>query len=272
MSLMDILSAFRTGTNPAPSNPTPPQNPASPQNPNLAPGGQVTNAVTPGAPGTQAPPGTPTLNPSGIPVPDPNSAASPLEKFADLWKVDPNAKAPTSITPNMSIDPAKLLELSKGIDFTKALNPEQLANAAKGDPVALAAIINAAGQAGFAHSTNITANLIQTAFAQQEKTLVGEYLPKMLRENAIRDTVRNGNEIFQHPAVAPVVSMLEAAITAKYPAATPAEIKAHTDTWMQGLASAIAQQSGGSIVVPEAVKPGGMPRRAEATDFSSWDR
>lgn len=264
MSLMDILNGFRGGTNAAPANPTPPQNPNQPANPNLqvSPPPAVGNATVPGAGTNPAIPGTP----SGVGAipPVPEAGKSPLDNFAELFKVDPAAKGPTPLTPSMALDPAKLSELSKGLDFTQGMDPAKLALAGKGDTAALAELINSAGQLGFAHSARATAGLVERAIEQHSTALINEHLPRMIRENAVKTATKS--DLTSNPAVAPVVDMLTTALQSKHPTATPEQIKAHVDTWMTGVAQAVVQQNGGMIAPIPAAASGANKN----TDFSTW--
>lgn len=277
MSLMDVFRGFAGGTSQQQQNPTPPQNPNQPPNPNLVAPVQQTPAPSPGpgpqqvanptvpTPGATATPASPI---PGIPLPA-EGAKSPLDNFANLWDAPKEPTAPVPLAPSMAIPPEKLQEFSKGIDFTKTISPEALANASKGDAAALAAVINAGGQAGFAHAIGATTKLIEAALERQAITFRDTVLPAALKAAQVTTAVRGDNDLFQHPAVAPVFSLLEKQVAAQYPTATPAQISDYTKNWFDQLTDAAVAQRGGTITMPVTPTPGSSAVRQE-TDFSKW--
>lgn len=199
-------------------------------------------------------------------------AKSPLAEYGKLWEADANAPKleNSSLVPDLSFDPAKLLEAAKGIDFTKVMPPELLAKAAANDPAALAQVINLAAQAGVAQSAGTTAKLVTEALTKQQKVFEERYFPDKLREASSRAALQV-DTLASNPAAAPVYEMVRSHLAAKFPTASPEAVANHAKTYMSELGLAITEGSGKQVVDPsKAPKPSGVNKFFE-TDFSNWD-
>jgi hypothetical protein len=147
----------------------------------------------------------------------------------------------------MNADPTKIMQAAKGVDFSKAITPEALTNAAKGDPSALAQVVNEAAQAGFAQSSVATAKIVEAALARQAQDFQDKYIPEVLRRERINNALTADNPLFSNPAVAPMMEMLKSQMATKYPTASAAEVKAKAEEYMTGFASEIAKATGKSF-------------------------
>lgn len=195
---------------------------------------------------------------------------SPLDKFSELWQIDPNVpkqKTAAELVPKFKVDPKALSEAAATIDFTKALDPALLTKAAGGDATALAAVVNAAAQAGYAQATGTTAGLINEALSSQAKTFNEEVMPAVLRKHNITNALKADNPTFSDPAAAPLISMVEQQLTIKYPKASPAEISAHAKDFLAGFAESVVTANGSTIVKPAVEKPG---TKRGITDWTSY--
>jgi hypothetical protein len=160
---------------------------------------------------------------------------SPLANFADLWKTDPNAK--TNEPFRFNSDPAKLLESSRGIDFTKVIPPDlQLRmNAGGSDGVkAQQEAMNLVAQMTFAQSANASAKIGETVAMEVERR-VQALLPQLIRQHAVSDSIRAENPLLNNPATAPMVEALQQQLTSKYPNASSQEIKQHINDYLNGV-------------------------------------
>ena len=164
---------------------------------------------------------------------------SPLANFAELWKTDPNAKPNTPF--QFQTDPTKLLEASRGIDFTKVLSPELQArmNAGGSDGVnATREAMNQVAQLTFAQSANASAKIGEQVAAEVERR-VAALLPGLVKQHSISDTLRTDNPLLSNPAAAPMVQALQQQLTVKYPNATAFEIRTHMNDYLNGVAQLI---------------------------------
>lgn len=254
---MGIMDVFRNITGATPTG-TPPAGPTP------APANANGNTTVPNA-NTPVPTGD---GPAAIPAAG-TGEKSPLENFSKLFENDPNAKPPASMVPTINADPAKLMEAAKKIDFTKAVNPEVLANAAKGDVAALTAAINEAAQAGFAQSAGTTAALVRQALEMQAKSFKEQVIPEILRDHAASQKLNDSNALFTNPAVAPVVDMVKSQLALKFPTAYPAELAKHAETYFSGMATEMAKAMGMQMVKPTATNAS-TPAGREPVDWGQY--
>lgn len=193
--------------------------------------------------------------------------ASPLDGYSKLWETADTDLKPTPLVPQMTADPAKLLEAAKGVDFTKAMRPEVLEAASKGDSAALGTLINEAAQAGYAQSAMATTKIVEAALTKQAKTFQETVMPEILRRHSISQTNRADNPIFDNPAVKPMLEGLENQLAIKNPTATAADISAHAKIILTGMAEDIVKQSGRTI----AETPSQEVVRAGARKEPDWE-
>jgi hypothetical protein len=249
------MSIFTDFFNKGASQPVTPGAPmGAAQNPTIPTPGQGTNAaVDPAA--TQG-------NPAAIPAAA-TGPASPLDSYKGMWDTkaaDPAAMAGVSL----NLDATKIGEAAKNLDFTKSINPEQLAAATKGDPTALAAIISQAGQAGFTQSIAVTGKIVEAALAKQAEQFQAA-IPGMLRQQTLQ-TQAPANSVLTDPAVQPLVATVTSQMAAKYPQATPSEIGKHVNDFFTSFATSMVQGSGRTV--QEA--PTGRSAPPKEVDWSQW--
>ncbi len=168
---------------------------------------------------------------------------SPLADFANLWDT-PTLKDgetpptdwddPSSLVPTMNLDPAKISEVSKRLDFSKALNPEKVKLALGGDVNAFTEVINSALQAAFANSSMATARFTEATLRKMAPSLI-EALPHHIRKHTVRDTLSGESAAFNDPAVAPVMEAIEGRLRARFPKASAKEITEHAKKYMSGV-------------------------------------
>lgn len=235
-------------------------------------GSGASHAVGPN--GTMVAPATTSVNPTANPTVPSSATAqsdgsvaaipaagtgetSPLANYPDLFKTDPNTPPPLPTSIKLSPDNKQLMDIAKTIDFTKDLDPAKFALAQKGDTAALLSMMNDMGQQGYARAAAASAAITEKAMADQMKIVMDRLLPEALRRNNISTAVQSENPIFNDPAAAPMVTMLQTQFTQKYPTASPAEIKEHVGNYLTGFANLVARANGQSLTaVPVASKNG----------------
>lgn len=249
MSLMDM---FRTA----------PVQPAQPAKPVLTPE-QIAAAANPTVPNANAPGSDGSVKAFPIAA---KGEASPLADFGDLWKPDPNAKPAASLVPEFNIDPKKLMETSRGIDFSKQISAAAMEAAKAGDP---SQAINEAVQAGFAQSFGAAAQLLKDAMSQQAKTFNETIMPEVLRRNEISRGLSDDNKLFDNPAVAPMLKMVERQFADKYPTAPASEVTAKAKEFIKQFGNEIVTSSGQVVSdKPAAAAPGARSRETDWSLFS----
>lgn len=178
-------------------------------------------------------------------VPDQsNIEQSPLSQFKDLW--DPvvddkgNPVAPASER-YINIDPAKVMESARKVDFAKLIDPshfQAVAAGGEGAVQAMAAIINSLGQTLYAQSAITSANLTEQSLTNAANRFENS-VPDMIKRHQVSDTLRDSNPIFSNPATQPLLQLVEAQMTAKYPNATVADIKRSAQDYITQFAGVV---------------------------------
>lgn len=229
---MSVMDLFRTVTPaPAPQGTTPP-NPQSGNNGQPLPGTQATGQT---APNGTIPAGASAGNP-GNPG---DSNASPLAKFDDFWKNDPNSNNGTPPKLFNGLDPSKLLDAAKKVDFAKTISQEQLqAISAGGDGAmqAFAAALNSVAQDVYGQSAVATTKLVEQAVS----TVRAEYdakIPTMLRKVGANDQLAGINPAFASPALQPLTEALTTQFVRKNPNASQQEIQQQVVDYMSAVAN-----------------------------------
>jgi len=233
-----IMSMFSNLFKSDGSNAAPNPAPNNQGTPGQLPAGTPPGNATPGAaPNGQIPPGTDTGTTT---LKEP----APFEDFKDLWKdtpPDPNAP-PKDGSVFGTLDPKKFMEAAGKIDFSKVVTPEQLtaiSTGGEGAVAAFAAAMNKVAQGVYAQSAFATTKIVEQALAKSKETFLAD-LPQHIKRQTVTDSLRAENPIFSNPAVAPIISALEAQMTVKYPNATAPEITAMAKTYVEALGSSFA--------------------------------
>lgn len=170
---------------------------------------------------------------------DPN-AASPLDKYKDLWQ--PVATDPNAPTTQQSVDPAKLMEAARKVDFSSALNQETLAKVAGGGDEAIKALLesfNSFGQQVYGQSAVTTARIVEQAVSQARDQFISE-IPTVIKNQGARNKVFDDNPAFKHPAIAPMIDAQVQQLAQKFPKASPAELTSMAKDHLQAMAALIA--------------------------------
>lgn len=205
-------------------------------------------------------------------APNPEEDKSPLAGFVDLWQTDAGSKADLNKPVTFDLDPTKLAEAAKGLDFTKAVKPELAEKALKGDAAALAEILNSVSQSSFVQSASMSAKLIEAALKQQA-TAFKAALPSLIKKQNVNESLRSGEnaEFLSHPSVQPLVELLEMQMTEKYPKASASQISDNVKKYLLGfgeIASGRAAQA-----LKESKGPGGTSGLGDDnwSDFAGID-
>lgn len=230
MSIMDI---FRTAPSQPAATPAQSTTPVGPGNPGTGNPGNIPN------PGQQ-PNTAPNTPPTASGAPSSTEPQSPLDKFGEIWKIDPSA-APAA-NPLFNVDPAKFQEAAAKVDFTKVITPEMLQaiqgggeNAAK----AFAEGMNKVAQQVYAQNAFATTKIVEQALNKSTQQLEGN-LPSMIKKLQLGSDLRNSNAVFKNPAVEPIIQALESQLVVKYPNATQAELTAMAQDYITNFASSVA--------------------------------
>lgn len=238
MSVMDIFKNVLGGSTPAPQ-------PQQTQNTNPT----VPNENTPKSDGTLG----------AIPKAG-EGDKSPLANFADLWQKDPNAQKKNPSEPAIAIDPKKIAEAAKGMDFSSAISPEAREKAAKGDVSQLATEV---AQASLAVAMQTSATLVNQALEKQAENFQKQVLPDALRKHNLSNAVREKNPIFDNPAIKPFQGALESALSAKNPTMSPEEVAAKASEFLVAMSEEVIKANGKTVTDSNTNNPSSGVVRAE---------
>lgn len=201
---------------------------------------------------------------------------SPLEGFKDLWETPigkdgkPIPAAKTSIAPTFNIDPKKMLESARGIDFKAAIDTAVLDKASKGDSAALSEVINQAAQAAYAQASVASTKILETALTRQAEAFESKIMPEILRKHNISNALRTDNPLFDNPAVAPMLNLVETQFASKFPNASATEITQKAKEYLGGFATELLTSAGKVVgdkpTAAEALKKS----RGEPQDWSTY--
>lgn len=250
MALSDIFAAFRSGNKPEPVQITlidPSKN----------------NATVPGSEARS--------DGSVAAIPKAGEGeASPLENYKDLWQIDPKAPPAPNGKVTIPADPVKMMEAARRVDFTKAVSPAILEKLKSGDSAAVMEAINAVGQAAFAQSAQATAAIVESALNKQTEHFHTKILPEALRRSEATSTLRADNPVFNSPAVAPLLALVESQMATKYPTASAAEVSQHARDFVLASSEAFLGASADKIVIPKPAAPTRQELARQDTDWSKF--
>lgn len=166
---------------------------------------------------------------------------TPLANFTDLWKIDANNKPVdpvAALSPSFNIDPVKVAEAAKSIDYSKLIPPDVMTKALGGDATAMAAMLNVVNQAATANAGMNTAKIVEAALANQAQAFM-KILPEEVRKNQINMQIVEDHPIFANPQAAPLVAGLKDQFATKYPTATPTQISEFTANYLTDFVKAM---------------------------------
>ena len=186
----------------------------------------VTEAPAAALPDTAAPPAAGGAAPAA--VPDSEAEVSPLDAYKNLWDTAPNdaVASATDPTAGITIDPAKIAETVKGIDFAGAIDPntqELLAQGGEGAQNAFVAALNSVSQQVFSQAMIASATLTKEAIANAAPTF-DQRAETLMKHTQIAQHNVDANANLAHPSVAPMVKAIETQMAAKHPTASAKEV------------------------------------------------
>lgn len=197
---------------------------------------------------TPAPPPGQQQSAAPAPAATPAPPASPLDAYNDMWQTrttsdgKPAAPAVDPLTqPVFNLDPAKVMESAKRIDYLAGVDPANITSALSGDANAFMNVINGAIANAVAGVTVSQGNTINQALLANNQR-VSSALPDHIKRAQLHSSV-DDNPVYSHPAVAPLTKTLKEFALAQNPNASVAEIDTKIKGYLSGLATALTEQS-----------------------------
>lgn len=173
-------------------------------------------------------------NPAAFPIvpATDDKTKSPLSGFANLWENDGKNNSGTQDQPLFNVDPAKLLESAKTINFAGSIPAELATKALGGDVQAFSQAINAVTQTAYAHAVFASTQMIEEALKRHTSKFT-KMFPGMVRQVMLRDsTASNKNPVFSNPATAPLLKGLMQQMAQKHPTASTAQLQDMAETYL----------------------------------------
>lgn len=213
--------------------------------------------ATPPAPNLSTPPGSPTpVNPGPT---DPPPAPAPLEQHKDVWN---NVNTPPQ-DPALfeGLDPQKLMESARQVDFAKVIKPEQLqaiSQGGEGAVQAFAQAMNSVAQTVYAQNALATTKIVEQAIAKTKESSQSE-IQAMMKKFSVGENLSKSNPLLTNPAVQPLVVALTETLTRKNPTASSSAIQAQVESYFKDLGAAFAP-------------PAPSPANAPAVKSEDWEK
>jgi len=165
------------------------------------------------------------------------TADNPLDAFKDIWTADTNTK---NEEPLFNIDDRALSAAAANTNFSGVVTPELMTRIAAGGEDGMKAMMegmNKMSQATYAQSARATAGIVEAALAKQAKAFEAK-LPDIIKGQSVSESLRESNPIFNHPAAAPMLDVLQQQLRVKNPTATQTELKDMAQKFLVSFAQA----------------------------------
>ena len=200
--------------------------------------------------------------------PDPTNKQepSPMGTWADLWTMDkPKEGEPDLNTPfRFNVDEAKVKQQIGTIDFTKSITPEIMQKINAGGPEAMAAMLaamNTMSQQVLLNATGVTRKITEAGL-EAAGTRLESKIPTLVRNQSISNALREDNPLFTNPATAPMLDAIAAQMAAKFPNATPQDIREKSKQYLVDFAKETH-----SVF---KVEPDGSPKKPATSNETDW--
>ena len=247
MSLADIMGMFRSS---APAvNPPPGQNPADAGKP--IPGTQTTAQTAPNG-----------VVPAQVQDTKQAEPGSPLDAHKDIWQTPATTNNPEPGGVFANLDPQKVMESARKVDFTKSISPELLAKIQAGGAEAAQAFaqsMNSVAQTVYAQSAMATSKIVEQALEQQQEKFNAQ-LPQMFKSLSANEGLVASSPLLSNPAVQPLVGALKEQLIRKNPNATSSEIQTQVADYFAALGQSFAP------------KPQAQAGRGAKKDDFDWEK
>jgi len=188
-----------------------------------------------------------------LPGTAPQAQTDPMAEFQKLWEpAKPVDGAYVDSPVKFTIDPAKVNQSVKAIDFTKMVTPALMEKINAGGEGAMQATIQAMNEMAqnvMAQTMMANTKVLENGLELGHKRVEAS-LPGTIRKQTVSAALREDNPLFNNPATAPMLQMLETQLLQQFPHATTAEIKEHAKTYLAGFANTIKGQE----PVPQAIQ------------------
>lgn len=185
---------------------------------------------------------------------------NPLDKFTDLYKIDPTK---TQEAPVFKLDPTILAKVAGEQDFTQNIPPELMQKATNGDAASMVQLMKLIGQQAYAaalnHNSTLTDKFV-AARSDYDKQSIQPLVNRTLTNNELSNTPN-----FDHPVVKAQLNQIADAMYKQNPEASPSEIANAAKDYIIQLGKAINGDKNAS-----GSNTSGNGSQGKPMDWSSW--
>lgn len=192
--------------------------------------GQPSTPASPHVENNPTVPNNTNTPPAPAPSPENPQGQSPTDGFKDLWKMEPNQQGQA---PNFKLNPEHLQQTAGKLDFTKAVNRDDLQKIAGGGDEAIGAlmnVLNTFGQAVFSTNAQFSSHLTEAGYKAASES-IDRGLPNLVKKQFAQSDLFTKNSKLRDPALQPLVLAIQSQISDRHPNASPAEVNAMVEQY-----------------------------------------
>lgn len=195
-----------------------------------------------------------------------NTPPEKLDSFKEIWDTTPANGDTGKSKPYSSYDRAKFKDKVKTLDFARTLDPAVVQKALSGDVNSFSQVINQAVQGALAMSVDASHSFTEAGFSSAESRFF-ERIPGELKKHTAFDSSLSANPKMNHPAIKPMVGLVQNQLQAKFPDASAQEIQTMTSEYFTEVFGALKSDDG-SDKTKQQVDANGIPlQKSEDTDW-----
>jgi flagellar biosynthesis/type III secretory pathway protein FliH len=181
-------------------------------------------------------------SPQQNPTTDNPNPESPVANFNELWKMEPTQQ---NQAPNFRIDPQQLSQVTANMNFASSVSRDDLAKIANGGEEAVEAMVNmlnAVGRNVFSNAAQFSSHMAEAGYSTAKQT-IDSGLPNLVKKQFAQNDLFQSNPKLREPALQPLVMAIQSQVTQKYPNATPSEVNAMVNQYMETVGQAFTKET-----------------------------
>lgn len=204
--------------------------------------------------------------PNGVVPKQESQPASPLDEHKNLWQTPENTKEETSSQDTLT--PEKMFEAASKVDFSKILDPTEVAKIEAGGKEAMTALVsllNRTAQATYGQSMVAAKKLVDSA-VENASTKFTSKVPDLLRNQTAQAEIYKTNPALNNPVLAPIIEAIQGQLSKHKPQASAEELKDTSLKILQNVANLINPAPTESASTPSKSKGKKQPEE----DWLAW--
>lgn len=175
-------------------------------------------------------------NANGNGAPEPK----PFDGFEKMWD---NTSNPANQPPQLSVDPSKIADAVKDMDFMQHADPSLVQKAMSGDGDAFKQVFNQGLRHVFAMAMQGSTHLVGK-HGDSIRGYMESTIPSHVKSAQVQDSFLAENPVFANPAVRPLLGAVEKRLREMYPDASASEITKHARKYLSEVAGMFSEKKG----------------------------